>query len=210
MMHSSIEIPDFKMHSPSVAHSFIVSPIIRSIANARINSGGISIRSGITRTRAKDIFRNEGEDATLDEIARLAALVGMELSIVPEDCGHRAFTEVERYPVHHIDTSSYAARAVNMVEKVADLCIDLRLSTQLSSVEFEKRFAASPEFMAKLSHEGAVGELTVGDMHGYLTRFGAALATFPKASAYTNYYRALMELEPETEFTPIATALKVA
>lgn len=189
------------MHSYSVAHSFVVSPIIRKLTQPDSVCRAIKIRTGIDRTRARQIFANEGEPIRLDEIARLSAFAGLELSVVPSGSASRAFTEVERYLFSTEDVGSYPKRVVDMIEKVCDFCVDVRLDTGLSGDAFDRAFPTSENFLAGLCDVGKAGDITFKEMFGYLEKFGATLAAFPRQSDFTNYYRTLATLDAEEKAT---------
>lgn len=198
------------MHPSFVSHSFVVSPIIRKLSLPDSGSKVAGINTGISKERAKEIFGNVGDPATLDEVARLAALAGLELSIIPSGFGAKAFTEVEKFPTIHVDPAVYPKRVMDMIEKVCDFCIDMRIDTQLSSTEFDRLFRISPDFLANACDVGKAGNIRLDEIFAYLERFGATMATFPRESDLTNYYRTLVEMDREAANDPMPSARKVA
>lgn len=198
------------MHPSLIFHSFIVSPIIRKLSLPDSGSKVSRINTGISKERAKEIFGNVGVPATLDEVAKLAALADLELSIIPSGFGAKAFIEVEKFPAIHVDPAVYPKRVMDMIEKVCDFCIDMRIDTQLSGPEFDRRFRTSSEFLASACDIGKAGNIRLDEMFAYLERFGVALATFPRESEFTNYYRSLVEMDREIANDHIPMARKVA
>lgn len=197
------------MNAHNVARSLVISPIVRNASRSMMGLSTLSRLSGLSRSRIVDILNEGASDPTLDEVARLAASVGLEISVVPEDCGVQAFIEVENHPMTK-DASSFLPRVVNMIYKVADLCVDIRLSTDLPGPVFEKRFKVDPGLMILLADNSSAGTVKMSALHDYMASFGLSLASFPKDSLYTSYYRALASLETETLVQPIATKLRVA
>jgi hypothetical protein len=192
----------------NVARSMCLSPILSAITKAGIKTGEISFFTGMPHPRVLEIAFGQGGEATLEEAARLASLVGMELSVVPEAAGVAAFTEFAAHRIERADMGGYARRIVEMTEKVADFCVDLRIATELPAGAFERRFVIEDGFMTKIADNERSSSTDLQEMYKYLSAFGATLASFPKASKYTNYYRALMATtEPGTVATPV---LKVA
>nr|WP_250807679.1 hypothetical protein [Neorhizobium tomejilense] len=179
------------MHTYDTALALLLSPIARGSALVGIGRGYLSKASGIPSDRIRDIYAKRGDEPTIEEVARLAAIVDQEVSIVPESCGARAFTEVEEHAAFKGDRASHGMRVVDMLEKVSDLCIDMRLSTGMSNAAFERTHGVGSAFMAKLADFSRNGSISICEIHAYLAPFGATLATFPRTSEYTNYYVAL-------------------
>ncbi|MDW9479029.1 hypothetical protein GOB57_10175 [Sinorhizobium meliloti] len=198
------------MHDYNVARSMCLSPIMSALHSNGINLGEASFLSGIEKQRILDIGMGVGTETSIEEAARLASLVGIELSVVPEDAAVNAFTEITVHRVSRADMTGYARRVVAMTDKVADFCIDLRLATQLPAGVFERRFGVEQGFMARLADCSRAASTNLLEMYTYLGSFGATMASFPAKSRYANYYRALMATEKELANGPIATVLKVA
>ncbi|MBY3151238.1 hypothetical protein HFO56_02415 [Rhizobium laguerreae] len=175
-----------------VARSMCLSPVLSAIHKAGIKTGEISYLIGMDQPRVLEIALGHGPEATLEEAAMLAALVGMELSVVPERAGVAAFTEFDGHRIERADMGGYARRIVEMTEKVADFCVDLRLATGLPTGAFERNFGVDGGFMTKIADSERAPSTDLHEMYRYLSAFGATLASFPKTSQYTNYYRALM------------------
>lgn len=184
------------MHCQDTALSLLLSPIARGAALIGIGRGFTARESGIPSERIRDIFAARGEDPTIEEIARLAAIVDQEVSIVPNGCAVRAFTEVENHYAYRGAPSSHGTRVIEMLTKISDLCIDMRIETGLSSAQFERKLGFGPDFMARLADFTQAGSISVTQFNAFLGVFGATLATFPRVSEYTNYYTALASDAP--------------
>jgi hypothetical protein len=176
----------------NVARSMCLSPILSAIHKAGIKTGEVSYLTGMAQPRILEIALGHGPEATIEEAARLASLVGMELSIVPETAGVAAFTEFDAHRITRADMSGYARRIVEMTEKVADFCVDLRIATEMPTSQFERLFGVEDGFLTKIADSERSSSTNLQEMYKYLSSFCATLAAFPKASQYTNYYRALM------------------
>lgn len=176
----------------NVARSMCLQPIFSAITEAGIRAGEVSYLTGMDNRRLMEISLGHGPEVTIEEAARLAALAGMELSIVPETAGVAAFTEFDAHRIERADMSGYARRIVEMTEKVADFCIDLRIATEMPTSQFERHFGVEDGFLAKIADSERSSSTNLQEMYKYLSAFCSTLAAFPKASQYTNYYRALV------------------
>jgi hypothetical protein len=193
----------------NVARSMCFSPILHAITESGIKPGEIAFLTGLDNARVFEVAMGRGPEATLEEAARFASLVGMELSVVPEPAGIAAFTEWNKYPIIRANMGGYARRIVDMTEKVADFCVDLRIATELPSAIFERCFNVEEGFMCRIADNELSAATNLQEMYAYLSAFGATLAAFPRTSPYTNYYRALMEIEP-THAVSKTSSLKAA
>jgi len=182
------------MHSFDVARSFAVYPLIGAFWKAGIGRREAAELSGLPAARITEIQSGTGAEANLEEIARLAAVVGYELSVVPAEAGSKSFTEMEAFPAHREPSGGYARRVVEMIDKVTELCVDLRLSTGLPSGAFERMYAVDDGLVKTFADPSSSGSVTLDRAYAYLNRFGAALGCFPRSSAFTNYYRAMVEV----------------
>jgi hypothetical protein len=192
----------------NVARSMCLSPIFSAIHETGIKTGEVAYLTGMAQPRIIEIALGHGAEATIEEVARLASLVGMELSIVPEAAGVAAFTEFDAHRITRADMGGYARRIVEMTEKVADFCVDLRIATELPTNTFERVFGIEDGFLTKIADSERSSSTDLQEMYKYLSGFCATLASFPKTSEYTNYYRAVMAT---TESEMIAApAIRVA
>ena len=199
------------MHDYTVARSMCLSPILSALHENGIKIDEMSFLSGIQKERIVDIGMGVGTEANLEEVARLASLVGMELSVVPQAAAINAFTEPTVHRVKRADMSAYARRVVSMTDKVADLCIDLRLATELPSGTFERQYGIDERFMTRMADIEQSAAANLQEMYTYLRAFGATLASFPAKSKYNNYYRALMATKQiESANARTAPCLRVA
>jgi hypothetical protein len=189
------------MHPHDTALSLLLSPIARGAALIGIGRGFTARESGIPSERIRDIFAARGETPSVEEIARLAAIVDQEVSVVPDECAIKAFTEVEAYHAYRGDASTHGTRVIEMLTKVSDLCIDMRLDTGLSSAQFARTHGFGPDFMARLADFTQAGSISITEFNAFLGAFGATLATFPRVSRYTNYYTAL-SADNEVVYSP--------
>jgi hypothetical protein len=195
----------------NVARQMCLQPILNAIKEAGIRAGEVSYLTGMDQRRLVEIAVSHGPEVTLEEAARLAALAGMELSIVPESAGIAAFTEFNEHRIERADMGGYARRIVEMTEKVADFCVDLRIATEMPTSQFERRFGVEDGFLTKIADSERSSSTTLQEMYKYLSSFCATLAAFPKASQYTNYYRALMATNQNEEVaTPVFRTAKFA
>ncbi|MCS4089516.1 hypothetical protein [Rhizobium sp. BK176] len=176
----------------NVARRMCLDPILNAIKEAGIRAGEVSYLTGMDQRRLMEIALSHGPEVTIEEAARLASLAGMELSIVPEAAGVAAFTEFDAHRIKRADMNGYARRVVEMTEKVADFCVDLRIATGLPGRKFERKFGIEDGFMSKIADSDRSSSTNLQEMYRYLSAFGATLAAFPKTSQYTNYYRALL------------------
>lgn len=193
----------------NVARSMCISPIMSALNSNGIGVDEASFLSGIKKERLLEIGMGIGLEVNIEEAARLASLVGMELSIVPETAAIYAFTEIAVHRTAKADMTGYARRVVEMTDKVSDLCIDLRLATELPTGVFERTYGVEEGFMAQLADVTRSASTNLQEVFKYLTAFGATLASFPKKSEYVNYYRAVMATEAEMS-VPASTGLRVA
>lgn len=180
------------MHDYNVARSMCLSPIMSALHENGIKYDEMAFLSGISKERILSIGMGVGAEASVEEVARLASLVGMELSVVPQAAAINAFTEPTVHRVKRADMSGYARRVVSMTDKVADLCIDLRLATELPSGTFEREYGVDDRFMSRMADIEQSAATSLQEMYAYLRAFGATLASFPAKSEFNNYYRALM------------------
>ncbi len=197
------------MHDYNVARSMCLSPILSALHENGIKIEEMAFLSGIPKERIVDIGMGVGAEANIEEAARLASLVGMELSVVPQDAAINAFTEPTVHRVARADMAGYARRVVSMTDKVADLCIDLRLATELPSGTFEREYGVDDGFMSRLADIEQSAATNLTEMYTYLKAFGATLASFPAKSEFNNYYRALMTTKQPAN-APVAPSLRVA
>lgn len=197
------------MHDYNVARSMCLSPILSALHENGIKIEEMAFLSGIPKERIVDIGMGVGAEANIEEAARLASLVGMELSVVPQDAAINAFTEPTVHRVTRADMAGYARRVVSMTDKVADLCIDLRLATELPSGAFEREYGVDDGFMSRLADIEQSAAASLQEMYSYLRGFGATLAAFPAKSEFNNYYRALMTTKQPAP-APAAPSLRVA
>jgi hypothetical protein len=193
----------------NVARSMCLSPIMSALRSNGVSISEASFLSGIDKERLVQIGMGIGEEVNIEEAARLASLVGMELSIVPESAGIHAFTEIAVYQTSKADMLGYARRVVDMTDKVSDLCIDLRLATELPNGVFERTYGVDEGFMAHLADVTKSASTNLQEIFKYLTAFGATLVSFPKKSEYVNYYRAVIAVEGD-QCAPATKSLKVA
>lgn len=198
------------MHDYTVARSMCLSPIMGALTRNGIKLREAAHLSGIDRKRIVDISMGLGDEANIDEVARLAALVGMELSVVPEEAGIWAFTEFETRTTKRDDMLGYVRRIIAMTDKVADFCMELRSSTGLPSPVFERRYGVEEGLMDRLADHSRSAGTTLAQMYAYLNSFGATLAAFPKSSPFNSYSRAVELLESERKAQASASVLKVA
>lgn len=183
--------PELQMLDYKVARSLCMSPIVNALKSNGIGIERAAFLSGVAKERLVEIGLGFGTEATIDEAARLASLVGMELSVVPESAAVNAFTELTVHKTFHAGMTGYARRIVEMTDKVTDLCIDFRLATELPSGVFERTYGVEPGFVAKLADGTKSATTTIREFFDYLNAFGATLAAFPAKSEYVNYYRAV-------------------
>ncbi|MCV9965089.1 hypothetical protein OIU34_24635 [Pararhizobium sp. BT-229] len=193
----------------NVARSMCISPIMSALKSNGIGFDEASFLSGLGKGRLLEIGMGIGQEANIEEAARLASLVGMELSIVPETAAIYAFTEIAVHRTAKADMTGYARRVVEMTEKVSDLCIDLRLATELPTGVFERHYGIEEGFMARLADVTRSASTNLQEIFNYLNAFGATLTSFPRKSEYVNYYRAMRATEGELSVLA-AAGLKVA
>jgi hypothetical protein len=198
------------MHDYTVARSMCLSPIMSALHENGINFDEMAFLSGIPKERIVNIGMGVGAEASIEEVARLASLVGMELSVVPQAAAINAFTEPTVHRVERSLMASYARRVVSMTDKVVELCIDLRLATELPSGTFEREYGIDDRFMSRMADIEQSAAANLHEMFSYLKAFGATLVSFPAKSEFNNYYRAMMATKREPANVRTAPSLKVA